>query len=106
MKNVWEVILFTKICKRCKTPYQYETEEEHKQFFYKKGNYFQNVCKQCTLKEHSEKYKDGPYNYRKKYNQDYYDMRYSIGNLSRCSFVSEYDNKPFHNRKFRLKSWL
>jgi hypothetical protein len=55
-----------KKCKRCGTEYTFETDEEQSKYFYKKQLWFLNVCKQCHLKEHSAKYNDGRYNYRKK----------------------------------------
>jgi hypothetical protein len=58
-----------KTCERCKTQYQYSTQEEIEKYFYKKntrtGTYFQRVCKECVKLEHKEKYGNGKYNYRK-----------------------------------------
>ena len=76
--------MFTKTCKDCGKVVEYETEEELKLHFYKKSHgYFQNSCKDCTKKYHSEKYAEGAYNYNRKKN-DGYVKEYVIGNLNRC----------------------
>ena len=63
-------------CVVCKTPYEYETEEDLLQFFYKKkthtGDYFLNTCKKCECAKHADKYKKGKYNYKKKREYDYF----------------------------------
>lgn len=72
-----------KTCTKCKTKYEYEDQEQLKDFFYKKGQWFQNVCKTCTKEEHRRKYKEGKYNYKKKKEYDYF-SGYSIGHYERC----------------------
>ena len=92
-----------KTCTRCNISYETDTEDEMKQFFYKKTHgYFQNVCIKCTLKEHSEKYKSGKYDYRKDIDEGY-GGSYSIGNYTRCCYISNYDNYPFFNKKRKIK---
>ena len=62
--------------------YEVDNEEDLDVYFYKKktytGTYHQNACKDCVKKEHSEKYAEGKYNYRKKNKNKYLDTL-SIG---------------------------
>jgi hypothetical protein len=67
-----------KTCVTCGVEYQYETHDELKQFFYKKGDWFRNTCKSCECKQHAEKYAKGEYNYYKRH-QAYSDKQITVG---------------------------
>ena len=72
----------TKTCVTCKTPYEYETEEELKKFFYKKGAWFRNTCIDCERSQNREKYHNGQYNYNKRRESGYKtDSDYTLGTL-------------------------
>ena len=72
-------VLKTKKCKTCGTVYEYETEEQLKEFFYKKGDWFRNECKKCELQQRKIKYANGEYNYSQKNKDGYYDNGFSFG---------------------------
>lgn len=91
-----------KTCKICGTVFEYENPDELKEHFYFKAGYYMNNCKKCELEKHKKKYANGKYNYRKNIDAGY-DLKYSIGNLSRCSYISNYDNYPFFNFKRKIK---
>ena len=63
--------MFTKTCKVCGKIVEYETEEELRKHFYKKGNWFERRCIECTRKDHKKKYEDGQYNYRLRVQEKY-----------------------------------
>lgn len=69
-----------KTCKTCRTTYEYETEDDLRSFFYKKGQWFRNECIKCELLQRRIKYAEGTYNYRKHKNDKYAD-EYSLGEL-------------------------
>lgn len=74
-----------KTCTQCKTSYEYDTEEEHRKYFYKKGNYFQNECIPCVKAKVREAQKrGGKYDYRSKDKYSGSIPEISIGNLNRC----------------------
>jgi len=75
--------LFKKICKECKKIIEYNDPKELLPYFYFKCGYFINTCKECELKKHAKKYKEGTYNYHQHKNDGYFE-NYSIGNFSRC----------------------
>lgn len=66
-----EIAKKKKTCVRCKTVYEYESEEELSKYFYKMKDWYKNTCSSCEKKEHSEKYASGDYNYRKKDKKKY-----------------------------------
>lgn len=94
--------MIKKICKKCKREFEYEKEEDISKDFYKKSGYYLNTCKQCECGKHAEKYKSGRYDYNKDRDEGYIG-RFSIGNYSRCCYVSKYDNYPFFNRKRKTR---
>jgi hypothetical protein len=73
--------MFIKICTRCGKKVEYENAEELKKYFYFKNiGYFQNVCIECTKKEHKDKYANGQYNYRIK-KESPYEKTMSLGTI-------------------------
>jgi hypothetical protein len=74
----------------CTNQYEYTNDDQLSKWFYKKkthtGEYYLNVCIQCSQKNRRERYRDGSYNWRKdskeKFaNTMYQDGRYTIGTL-------------------------
>ena len=59
-----------KKCRSCGKEYEYETEDDLKEFFYKKkthsGDYFLNTCKECEKTKYRKNYREGKYDAYKK----------------------------------------
>ena len=58
-----------KKCNCCGVIYEAVDIKGLEQFFYvkdkRRGGWMRNVCKKCECLQHSQKYKDGTYNYSK-----------------------------------------
>lgn len=73
--------MFKKVCKECKTEFQYEKAEELKPHFYFKNGYYLNTCITCEKQKHAKKYAEGSYNYFKK-KMDNYAREYTVSSVS------------------------
>lgn len=72
----------------CTSEIEYETEEELRKLFYKKGPYFRNTCIKCDNRHWNELYKQGVYkhkNRRRIYDaSDYGRMTSTKGSINEC----------------------
>jgi hypothetical protein len=93
--------MIKKICKKCKTEYNYEKEEDISKDFYKKSGYYLNTCKKCECGKHADKYSSGKYDYNKDRDFGYFEG-FSIGNHNRCNYFTS-DEYPFFNRKRKIR---